>query len=520
MEPVVIDGKGLRIEDVVAVAVEDAPVEVSSEAVERVAEAAATVERFVREGRLIYGVTTGYGALSSIPVPRGKAEILQRNLILSHSAGTGPGASREVVRATMLLRANTLVRGNSGVRPSTVDRLLSMLNVKVHPIIPEVGSVGASGDLAQLAHVVLAMIGEGTAEYQGEVLPAREALMLGGVGQEELTYKEGVALINGTAYMTGIGALAVFRAERALRTAEVAAAMSFEALRGIRDAFEREVHWARPHPGQGESANNLRRLVHRSELVLSGPEAEEGGMKVQDAYSLRCAPQVLGAVRDALAYARRVVEIEMNSSVDNPLLFPEAGKCLSGGNFHGQPVALAMDLLGLSMCSVSNIAERRVARLLDAKRSEGLPAFLVHPGVERGLHNGLMLTQYTAAALASECKVLAHPSSVDTIPTSAGQEDHVSMGASAARNALRIVEKVEGVVGIELLCAAQALDLRLMERALRLGDGTAAAHRAIREKIPVLKEDRALYRDIRAATDLVRGGVAVKAVEDAVGALA
>ena len=520
MEPVVIDGKSLRIEDVVTVALKDAPVEVSSEASERVDEAARMVERFVREARLIYGVTTGYGALSSIPIPQDKAQKLQRNLILSHSAGWGPGAPREVVRATMLLRANTLVRGNSGVRLSTVNRLLSMLNVHVHPVIPEVGSVGASGDLAQLAHVVLAMMGEGAAEYRGEVLPAREALILGGVELEELSYKEGVALINGTAFMTGIGALAVFRAERALRTAEVAAAMSFEALRGIVDAFDREVHWARPHPGQGDSASNLRRLIHGSELTLKGPGIEEGGMRVQDAYSLRCAPQVLGAVRDALGYTRRVVEVEMNSSVDNPLLFPDTGRCLSGGNFHGQPVALAMDLLGLSMCSVGNIAERRVARLLDPKLSEGLPAFLVHPEVERGLHNGLMLTQYTAAALASECKVLAHPSSVDTIPTSAGHEDHVSMGAAAARNGFRIVENVEAIVGIELLCAAQALDLRLMQKKLRLGDGAAVAHRAIREKIPILREDRALYRDIRAATDLVREGVVLKAAEDTVGPLA
>lgn len=520
MERVVIDGNSLRIEDVVAVALQDAPVEVSSQAWERVDQAAGMVERFVREGRVIYGVTTGYGALSSIIVPREKAEALQRNLILSHSAGTGPTAPREVVRATMLLRANTLVRGNSGVRRSTVDRLLSMLNAHVHPVIPEVGSVGASGDLAQLAHVVLAMIGEGAAEYRGEVLPAREALILGGVGQAELSYKEGVALINGTAFMTGVGALAVSRAECALRSAEVAAAMSFEALRGIADALESEVHSARPHAGQADSASNLRRLLHGSELVLGGPESEGGRMKVQDAYSVRCAPQVLGAVRDALAYARRVVEVEMNSSVDNPLLFPDSGRCLSGGNFHGQPIALAMDLLGLSMCSVGNIAERRVSRLVDPKLSEGLPAFLVHPDVEQGLHNGLMLAQYTAAALASECKVLAHPSSVDTIPTSAGQEDHVSMGASAARNAFRIVEKVEGVVGIELLCAAQALDLRLMQKKLRLGDGTAAAHRSTREKIPVLKEDRALYRDIRAATDLVRDGAVLKAAEGAVGALA
>jgi len=520
MERVVIDGNSLRIEEVVAVALQDAPVEVSSQAWERVDQAAGMVERFVREGRVIYGVTTGYGALSSIIVPREKAETLQRNLILSHSAGTGPTAPREVVRATMLLRANTLVRGNSGVRRSTVDRLLSMLNSHVHPVIPEVGSVGASGDLAQLAHVVLAMIGEGAAEYRGEVLPAREALILGGVGQAELSYKEGVALINGTAFMTGVGALAVFRAERALRSAEVAAAMSFEALRGIADALESEVHSARPHAGQADSASNLRRLLHGSELVLGGPEVEERRMKVQDAYSLRCVPQVLGAVRDALAYARRVVEVEMNSSVDNPLLFPDSGRCLSGGNFHGQPVALAMDLLGLSMCSVGNIAERRVARLVDTRLSEGLPPFLVHPEVEQGLHNGLMLAQYTAAALVSECKASAHPSSVDTIPTSAGQEDHVSMGASAARNAFRIVEKAEGVVGIELLCAAQALDLRLMQKKLRLGDGTAAAHRAIREKIPVLKEDRALYRDIRAATYLVRDGAVLKAAEDAVGALA
>ena len=490
----VIDGESLTIEDLVRVARKDAKVSLADHAVEKMRKSRAIVESALKEDRVIYGVNTGFGELATVSVGKDDLARLQVNLIRSHSAGVGEPFPREVVRGMMLLRANALAKGFSGVRVVVVQTLLDMLNQNVTPVVPQQGSVGSSGDLAPLAHMALVMIGEGTAVYQDTTLDGALALKKAKIQPLVLEAKEGVALINGTQPMTALGALAVHDAMMLLRDSSVSAAMSLEALRGTRTAFDERIHAVRPHEGQQDIANVMRSILQDSEVNQS--HADCG--KVQDAYSLRCIPQVLGASLDTVRYVQSIVETEINSATDNPLVFPE-GLVLSGGNFHGQPIALAMDFLSIALSEVSNIAERRINRLVNPHLS-GLPPFLTTEG---GLESGLMIAQYTAAALVSENKTFSHPASVDSIPTSADQEDHVSMGTIAARKCRQILENSKRVIAIEYMTAAQGLDLLAP---LKPSDPLMAAHKCIRAKVSFLEDDRPLSPDISAIVELMDSG--------------
>ncbi|MHB8399183.1 MAG: histidine ammonia-lyase [Candidatus Limnocylindrales bacterium] len=509
---VVLTGADLTIAAVEAVARHGAHATLDADARVRMAEARAVIERLVAEGAVVYGVTTGFGDLATTFIPPADVGRLQRNLLMSHAAGVGPPFPREIVRAMLLLRANTLALGHSGCRPEIVDRLLAMLDAGIHPVVPEQGSLGASGDLAPLAHLALPLIGRGEVEFRDQRLPALLALQEAGLEPLELEAKEGLALLNGTQMMSAIGALLLADADRLMRTASVAAAMSVEALLGTDVAFAAAYQLARPHPGQIAVAAELRHLLRGSTLQTSHHGDRH---KVQDPYSLRCVPQVHGAVRDMLDHLRRVLDIELNSATDNPLVFPGGGVAdptaiatggglvISGGNFHGEPVALALDAAKLAIAELGSISERRTALLVDPRLNGGLPAFLA---ADPGTNSGLMILQYTAAALASENKVLVHPASADSIPTSANQEDHVSMGSIAARHARTVLGHVEHILAIELICAAQALDFRLDMVAARPGEGVAAAHAAVRARIPRLETDREPGRDIAAAVALVHDG--------------
>ncbi|HEX8690803.1 MAG TPA: histidine ammonia-lyase [Longimicrobium sp.] len=501
MRRIEIDGEGLALEDLEAVAA-GAPAEVAlaPDAEERIRRSREVVEDAVRRGAVVYGVTTGFGRLAEVVIPLEKIEELQINLIRSHACGVGPALSRAETRAVTLLRANVLAKGFSGVRPVVVQRLLDLLNRGVHPVIPEQGSVGCSGDLAPLSHLALVLVGEGRAEVGGEVVDGAEALRRAGLEPLRLQAKEGLALNNGTQVMTGVGALCLLAAERAVEAAEVAGAMSLEALKGTPDAFHPAIMRARPHPGQAASAERLRALLADSEIRESH---RYGDPRVQDAYSIRCMPQVHGAARGAFAYVRQVLETEANSATDNPLIFPDedGGLVISGGNFHGQPVAQALDVLALALADLASISERRIERLTNPDLSGDLPAFLTEtPGVS----SGFMIAQITAAALVNECKMLAHPASVDSIPTGAGKEDHVSMGMTSAIKLRRVLRNVETVLGIELMAAAQGLEYR---KPLRPGRGVERAYGLVRERIAPLGQDRVLAPDIEAAAGIVREGV-------------
>lgn len=464
---------------------------------ERVEAARAVVERAVREGRVVYGVTTGFGALAEVVIPPERIAELQVNLIRSHAAGMGTPLPEAETRAIMLLRANVLALGHSGVRPEVIELLLECLNRGVHPVIPSLGSVGASGDLAPLSHLALVLIGEGEAWFGGERLDGGTALARAGLEPIVLGAKEGLALNNGTQAHTGIGVLALLRAERALETLEVSGAMSLEALRGTPDAFDDAVQRVRPQPGQSISAARLRTLLADSEIRESH---RTGDPRVQDAYSLRCMPQVHGAARQGMGFVRAVLETETNSVTDNPLIFPEDGRVISGGNFHGQPVAQVLDLLAMACADLGSISERRIARLTDSSLS-GLPAFLT---TDPGVNSGLMMAQIAAAALVSELKLRAMPASVDSVPTDANREDHVSMGMAAALKARAAVGLLESVAALELLTAAQALEFL---KPLRPGQGVARAYELVRDAVPALDRDRVLSGDIAALEDLVRSGV-------------
>jgi len=466
------------------------------------------IEAAIREGRTVYGVNTGFGDLANVSIAASDVADLQVNLIRSHSVGVGEPFPEEVVRGMMLLRANALAKGFSGVRLEVVETLLRMLNRGVVPVVPQQGSVGSSGDLAPLAHMVLVMIGEGEAFLEGKRMDGAEAMRRADIPLVVLQAKEGVALINGTQSMTAVGVLAIHDALRLVSDATVAGAMSLEALRGTRAAYDARIHAVRPHEGQVDAARALLSILADSEINRS--HADCG--KVQDAYSLRCFPQVLGASIDAIRYVSSVLEVEINAATDNPLVFPDDGTVVSGGNFHGQPVALAMDFLSIALSEIANIAERRINRLVDPKLS-GLPPFLTR---NSGLQSGMMIAQYTAASLVSENKVLAHPASVDSIPTSAEQEDHVSMGTIAARKARQILENVKNVVAIEYLCAAQGLDLLAP---LRPSEALERAHALIRTMVPELTDDRPLYSDIVKIRQLMDCGEIVSAVESVTGAL-
>lgn len=508
MREILLNGENLDISTVVQVA--DAGqragsfrVSIAPDAISRIVASRQSVERMVSAGRTVYGITTGFGAFKSKLIASSETAELQRNLLMSHAVGVGPLLPEPTVRAMMLVRANALAKGYSGIRPETLQALLELLNRGVHPVVPSQGSVGASGDLAPLAHMALVLIGLGEAIVDGQRMSGVQALHEVGMQPVSLQAKEGLALLNGTSLMTAISCLALDRARRLLRSADTAAAMSLEALHGTILAFDARLHAARPHHGQVSCAEHLRSLLEGSQFLREATSTD-----VQDAYTLRCAPQVHGAISDALDHVERVLQVELNSATDNPLIFQdgEVDLALSGGNFHGEPVALAADLMALALTDLGNISERRIARLLDSSSNGGvLPMFLAR---HSGLHSGLMMLQYTAAALASENKVLAHPASADSIPTSANTEDHVSMGTIAARKALLVVEHVETIVAIELLCAAQGIDFRRQESTgLQMGKGTRPAFDAIRARVPFLEHDTVMFPHIQAMLSLLREGL-------------
>lgn len=496
-----IDGRNLTVEAVEAIA-RGAPATLSIAARRRVERSHAMVDEIIRTRRPVYGISTGVGGLCTVAIPRDQLALLQRNLLRSHAAGVGSPLPDPAVRAMMVLRANALACGYSGVRPVVIDTLLQMLARGVHPTIPDQGSLGASGDLAPLAHLALVLTGEGEAVYQGIRLPGRDAMGRAGIEPLVPMGKEGIALINGTQFMSALGTLFLLDAERLATLADIAGALSLEALRGTDRAFLECLHAARPHRGQIESARHIRALLRGSSRIV-----RNGYTRVHDAYSLRCIPQVHGAVRQALTHLREVLTVEINSATDNPLLFPDEGLVVSGGNFHGEPLALALDYATTAVAELASISERRTERLVNPHLS-GLPAFLTPAG---GVRSGYMLAQYTAAALVSENKVLSHPASVDSIPTSANQEDHVSMGAHAARKALQVLQNSQQVLAIELVTASQAIDLG----AGGLGTGTAAAYRGVRAVVTHLDEDRVVSRDLATALDLVRSGTVLQAVAEA-----
>jgi histidine ammonia-lyase len=506
MDTLYLDGTQLTISDVarVAYAEPSGPRVLLSEASRvRVGRAAAAIERLVREGQVAYGITTGFGAFKDRLIPPEQASELQHNILVSHAVGAGEPFDAPTTRAIMLIRANTLAHGHSGIRLQTLDLLLEMLNRGVHPLIPCKGSLGASGDLAPLAHMGLPLIGLGKAEYRGDVLDGAEALRRAGLAPLELGAKEGLALTNGTGVMTALGVLETHRAEALSRAADIIACLSLESLNGTPAAFDERIHQLRPHPRQVECAAYLRRVLEDSDFTRPYDPHN-----IQDAYTLRCIPQVHGAVREALAYLRWMMEIELNSVTDNPLIFideeSDAVEVVSGGNFHGEPLAIGMDYLGIAMTELGNISERRLMRLLDANSNGGvLPPFLARQG---GLNSGFMLLQYTAAALAAENKVLAHPASVDTIPTSANVEDHVSMGVTAGLHLRQIVSNVEHILSLELMAAAQGIDFRKegLAPGARLGRGTRRAYELVRQKAPFIEKDAVLYEYIERVKSLLR----------------
>jgi histidine ammonia-lyase len=504
---VVISGHNLTLEEVVEVSRERAGVVLSDGARQRILASRQVVDRIVKEERIVYGITTGFGKFSDRIISNGDAKLLQRNLIMSHAVGAGPDLEPGEVRAMLLLRIHNFAQGFSGIRLETVETMVEMLNRGVTPQVPRKGSLGASGDLVPSAHMVLPMIGLGQAEYDGHMYPGMEAMRRAGIGVVELTEKEGLALVNGTQTMTAVGALALYETRQLLKVADIALALNFEAYNGITDALDERIHAVRPHQGQLDTARIVRGL-----LAGSRNTTRQGEIRTQDAYSLRCAPQVHGASKDAVNYVYDKVMIEINSVTDNPVIFADTCEGLSGGNFHGQPLALAFDFLAIAVAELASIAERRIERLVNSALS-GLPAFLTEQG---GLNSGYMILQYTAAALVSENKVLAHPASVDSIPSSANQEDHVSMGTYAACKVQTVVRNTRRVLALELMTACQAVDLR-GDRGM--GVGAAAAYRCIREAVRHLHEDRPLYDDINACEALIADGVLVGSVEAQTGEL-
>jgi len=508
--PVVI-GSALTFDDVVAVAVEGEQVRTAPDLAERMAPARRIVEEAVTSGAAIYGVTTGFGGLANVRIDPTEAALLQRDIVRSHATAVGTLLPSEVVRAMMLLRARTFAFGVSGVRPVLVERFVQMLNAGIHPVVPSQGSLGASGDLALLAHLALPLLGEGRVEQDGSILDAADALGAAGIEPIELSFKEGLSLVNGTEAMLALGILVCRRAESLAKLADLSGAMTLEACLGTDQAFDEDLVALRKHRGALVVAGNLRRFLSGSRIVASHRESDH---LVQDAYSLRCMPQVHGAYRDGIAYVRSMLEAELASAIDNPTVLVERGEMISGGNFHGEALGLALDHLGLCLTGYGTISERRVARIVDPQLNNGLPAFLTE---DPGRRSGFMLTQYTAASLVSENRTLCFPASSDSISTSAGQEDHVSMGATSARKAGQILANTEHAIAIEFLAAAQGLDLRAP---LQPAAATAAALRAIRAVSPTLKEDRSLSEDIGAVRRLMADGELLAAVETETGALA
>ena len=506
--PVVLNGHSLTLKQLINVSRCGATVRLSEESVSLINRASGLIENWVANNRVVYGVTTGFGDLATVKVDAARTRLLQENLIRSHAVGVGAPLPEDAVRAIMLLRLNGLICGHSGITLETLTQLVNFINLGITPVVPEQGSVGASGDLCPLSHIAAAMLGEGDVFYKGERLPALEALTRAGLKPVRLHPKEGLALNNGTAALTGLGALALWDALTLEKNADIIGALSLEALHGVPYAFDERTHALRPHKGQNDVARNIRRLIENSQII-----DKYKGARVQDAYSLRCMPQVHGASRDALAYVKERIETEMNSVTDNPLIFPDDEAALSGGNFHGQPIALAMDFFAIAVSEYGSISERRCARMVDKSLSNGLPPFIIN---DSGVNSGFMITQYTAAAVASENKTLAHPASVDSIPTSANQEDHVSMGYWASLKGTRVLRNVEQILGIEAMDACQGINFSLP---LALGRGTKAAFEAYREQIPYLEKDTFLNPFMTKSIALVRSGALVDAVEREIGPL-
>ena len=495
---VTVDGGPLRRRDVVAVAQRALRAVPAPDLDRRMTPARTVVEDVVAGNRTVYGITTGFGALASTRIDPSEAEQLQLSLVRSHAAGVGPPLGAEQVRAMMLLRARTLAQGHSGVRPVIVERILELLALDLLPVVPAQGSVGASGDLAPFAHLALPLVGEGMLTDGGEPTPSGTVLTRHGIEPLRLLAKEGLSLLNGTEGMLAMGVLGLTRAERLADAADAACAVSVDALLGSVRPYEPRIHELRPHPGQGRSAANIRRLLTGSEINSS--HSDDFDHAVQDAYSLRCAPQVHGAVRDVLAYAASVFDRELGAVVDNPIVFPDDGSVVSGGNFHGQPLAFALDFLAIAVSELAAISERRTDRILDPDRSSGLPPFLAS---RAGLSSGYMITQYTAAALVAENRIAAHPASVDSIPTSGLQEDHVSMGWGAGRKLEGVLANTARVLAIELMCAAEGVDRRAP---LRPGPGVAEVIAAVRRLVPPLTDDRATGADIEMLADWIEAG--------------
>lgn len=493
----ILDGYSLRLDDVVHAAQGKLTLALGPEARERIAASRQRVDLWVQERKVVYGVTTGFGELASVVISPEEVVELQENLIISHSAGAGDYLPPELVRAMLLLRINALAKGLSGVRVELVEQLIAAFNAGVIPAVPEQGSVGSSGDLVQLAHIALALIGKGWCLTERGVEPSAVVLAMKGLRPIRLQAKEGLALINGTQYQCAVGALALARSLELADVADIAGAFSADVLRSTDRAFDERIHHSRGMRGQQTVAAHLRVLMAGSQIRESHRLNDP---RVQDAYSIRCMPQVHGASRDALEYVRSVIEAELNAATDNPLVFPD-GDHLEGGNFHGQPLAIALDTLAIAVAEFANISERRIERMVNGHLSNGLPKFLA---ARPGLHSGMMIAQYTAASLVSENKVLAHPASVDSIPTSANQEDHNSMGSIAAWKARRIVENTTSVLAIELLCAAQALEFL---RPLRSSEAIEHVQQAIREVVPYTGAERVIYRDMLAVRRLIKEGV-------------
>ncbi len=505
---ILLNGRDLTIEEVVAVARDRAEAALSEEAKVAVKKARDYVEKKLREKAVIYGLTTGFGKFSDIFISEEDTKPLQKNLIMSHSCGMGEALPIETVRAAMLLRCNALSRGNSGIRLSTLQTLLDMINRGVHPLIPEKGSLGASGDLAPLSHMVLVMLGEGEAEYQGEILPGKVAMERAGIPTVALAAKEGLALINGTQIMTAIGCLAVYDAKRLAKTADIIGAMTAESQMGIKKAFDHKIHDLRGHQGQKDVAKNLLSLLKDSKLAFDvNPE------KVQDAYTIRCMPQIHGASRDAIEYVWGSVSNEINAVTDNPIIFPDEDEVISGGNFHGQPMALAFDFLKIALSEYADVSERRIERMVNPQLNSGLPAFLTK---HSGVCSGFMIAQYAAASMVSENKIYAHPASVDSIPSSANQEDHVSMGTTAARTARMILDNSQKVLGIELFAAYQSLYLRGADK---LSSATRAVYDYIGERVPPVEEDVVMYERLKKFDEMVKNNEIAPVAEAVCGKL-
>lgn len=508
MNKVFINGNDLTLEDFINITRNDYTIELTEASKEAINSSRALIDQYVDENNIVYGITTGFGKFSDVTITGLEGKLLQRNLILSHACGVGDPLGVDIVRGIMLLRINALSKGYSGIRLSTLNTLIDMLNKGVHPIIPEKGSLGASGDLAPLSHMVLVMLGEGEALYKGERISGKDAMDEAGIQTIELVAKEGLALINGTQVMTSIGAHTVYDSINLSKMADLAAALTTEALNGITDAFDERIHMVRAHYGQRCSGKNLRTVLKDSKMT-----SRQGELRVQDPYSIRCTPQVHGASKDCFKFVEEKVEIEMNSVTDNPIIFHVDKDIISGGNFHGQPMALPFDYLAIGIAELANISERRLERLVNPQLSNGLPAFLTKNG---GLNSGFMIVQYSAASLVSENKVLSHPASVDSIPSSANQEDHVSMGTIAARKARDILDNARRVLAMEILAACQAIDLRGNKG---LGLGTEIVYNIIRENIKTLEEDRVMYVDLDRCNEILKSNIIVDEVEKSMGQL-